>query len=69
MFGVYVAGTAGGHLNPAITFVNCLYRKFPWWKFPVYAAAQTLGCFCGAAVIFGNYKSAIQAYEGGPGIL
>ena len=69
MFGVYVAGTAGGHLNPAVTFVNCLFRKFPWWKFPIYAAAQTLGCFCGAAVIFGNYKSAIQAYEGGPGIL
>lgn len=69
MFGVYVAGTAGGHLNPAVTFVNCLYRKFPWYKFPIYAAAQTLGCFCGAAVIYGNYKSAIEAYEGGPGIL
>ncbi|KAK5199269.1 glycerol channel [Exophiala xenobiotica] len=65
MLGVYVAGCAGGHLNPAITFVNCLYRKFPWWKFPIYACAQVLGCFCGAAVIYGNYKSAIDAYEGG----
>ncbi|KAL2426633.1 Aquaglyceroporin-9 [Exophiala dermatitidis] len=68
MFGVYVAGCAGGHLNPAITFVNCLYRKFPWYKLPIYAFAQTLGCFCGAAVIYGNYKSAIDAYEGGAGI-
>ncbi|KEF60941.1 aquaglyceroporin like protein, other eukaryote [Exophiala aquamarina CBS 119918] len=68
MFGVYVAGCAGGHLNPAITFVNCLYRKFPWWKFPVYASAQVLGCFCGAAVVYGNYKSAIDQFEGGTGV-
>ena len=65
MMGVYVAGCAGGHLNPAITFVNCLYRKFPWYKFPIYACAQVMGCFCGAAVIYGNYKSAIDAFEGG----
>jgi len=48
--------------------VNCLYRKFPWYKFPIYASAQVLGCFCGAAVIYGNYKSAIDVYEGGAGI-
>lgn len=68
MFGVYVAGCAGGHLNPAITFVNCLYRGFPWKKWIPYACAQTLGCFCGAAIIYGNYKSAIDVYEGGPNI-
>ncbi|KAK6383852.1 glycerol channel [Exophiala oligosperma] len=68
MLGVYVAGCAGGHLNPAITMVNCIYRGFPWWKFPIYACAQVAGCFCGAAVIYGNYKSAIDAYEGGASI-
>ena len=68
MMGVYVCGGAGGHLNPAITFVNCLYRGFPWWKFPIYAAAQVTGCFLGACIIYGNYKSAIDEYEGGPGI-
>ena len=68
MFGVYVAGCAGGHLNPAITFVNCLFRGFPWKKLPIYALAQVLGCFCGAAIIYGNYNSAINAYEGGPDI-
>lgn len=26
--------------------------------------AQILGCFCGAAIIYGNYNSAIDAYEG-----
>lgn len=67
--GVYVCGGAGGHLNPAVTFVNCLYRGFPWWKWPIYAVAQTMGCFCGAAIIFGNYRSAIMAYEGGADIL
>lgn len=63
-----VCGGSGGHLNPAVTFVNCLYRGFPWWKLPIYAVAQTLGCFCGAAIIYGNYKSAIDVYEGGTDI-
>jgi glycerol uptake facilitator-like aquaporin len=48
MLGIYVAGCAGGHLNPAITFVNCLFRGFPWKKLPAYACAQIAGCFCGA---------------------
>lgn len=48
MLGIYVAGCAGGHLNPAITFVNCMFRGFPWKKWPVYACAQVAGCFCGA---------------------
>ena len=68
MLGVYVSGCAGGHLNPAITFINCIFRDFSWKKFPIYAVAQTLGAFCGAAIIYGNYKSAIDVYEGGAGI-
>ncbi len=48
MLGIYVAGCAGGHLNPAITFVNCMFRGFPWKKWPAYACAQVAGCFCGA---------------------
>lgn len=29
MFGVYIAGgISGGHLNPAVTLANCLYRRF-----------------------------------------
>ncbi|KAL3423519.1 aquaglyceroporin [Phlyctema vagabunda] len=65
MLGVHVAGVSGAHLNPAITFCNCVYRKFPWRKFPSYMLAQTLGAFCAAAVVYGNYKSAIDQFEGG----
>ena len=68
MLGVYVAGCSGGHLNPAVTFVNCLYRGFPWRKWFPYACAQVLGCFSGAAIIYANYRSAIDAYEGGSNI-
>jgi len=64
MLGIYVAGKSGGHLNPAVTFANCLFRGLAWWKWPIYACAQVTGCFCGAAIIYGNYKSAIDAYEG-----
>jgi len=55
-------------LNPAVTFANCIYRKFPWRKLPIYTIAQTLGAFCAAGVVYGNYKSAIDQFEGGNGI-
>ncbi|KAH6609763.1 aquaglyceroporin [Trichoderma cornu-damae] len=68
MLGVYVGGKSGGHLNPAVTLANCLYRGHPWRKLPVYALAQLLGAMTGAAIVYGNYRSAFDAYEGGPGI-
>jgi aquaglyceroporin related protein len=68
MLGVYTAGKSGAHLNPAVTLANCIYRKFPWRKFPTYTLAQILGAFCASAVVYGNYKSAIDMFEGGPGI-
>jgi len=68
MLGVYTAGISGAHLNPAVTFANCVYRKFPWRKFPGYMLAQVLGAMCAAAVVYGNYKSAIDMFEGGPNI-
>lgn len=68
MLGVYVGGKSGGHLNPAVTFANCLYRGHPWRKLPVYALAQLLGAMVGAAIVYANYKSAFDAFEGGAGI-
>lgn len=68
MLGVYTAGISGAHLNPAVTAANCIFRKFPWWKFPGYIVAQTLGAFCASGVVYANYLSAINQYEGGPGI-
>ncbi|KAL5334255.1 aquaporin-like protein [Aspergillus crustosus] len=68
MLGVYVSGASGSHLNPAVTFANCVLRRFPWRKWPIYAGSQLLGGMAAAAIIYGNYKSAIDAYEGGPNI-
>ncbi|KHN96572.1 aquaglyceroporin [Metarhizium album ARSEF 1941] len=68
MLGVYVGGKSGGHINPAVTLANCVYRGHPWRKFPVYAFAQLLGAMTGAAIIYGNYRSAIDAFEGGTGL-
>jgi len=65
MLGVYTGGISGAHLNPAVTFANCVYRKFPWRKLPIYLIAQVLGCMCASAVVYGNYKSAIDVFEGG----
>jgi glycerol uptake facilitator protein len=62
--GVYVAGgVTGAHLNPAVTFANALRRDFPWSKVLPYSAAQLVGAFAGAAVVYFNYHNAIDSYE------
>ena len=68
MLGVYTSGISGAHLNPAVTFANCVFRKFPWRKFPIYMLAQILGAMTASAVVYANYKSAIDVFEGGPNI-
>lgn len=68
MLGVYTGGISGAHLNPAVTFANCVFRRFPWRKFPIYMLAQTLGAMCASGVVYANYKSAIDVYEGGAGL-
>jgi len=65
MLGVYVAGDSGAYLNPAITFGNCLFRGLPWRRFPVYFVAQILGGFVGSGIVYANYMSAIDNFEGG----
>ena len=34
----------------------------------MYLVAQVLGAMCASAVVYANYRSAIQVYEGGPNI-
>lgn len=65
MLGVYVAGDSGAYLNPAVTFCSCLFRQLPWRRFPVYFVAQILGGFVGSGIVYANYISAIDNFEGG----
>jgi glycerol uptake facilitator protein len=63
-FGVFVAGgISGAHLNPAVTCSFALRRGFPWRKVPGYVAAQVLGAFVAAALVYAVYKGAIDSYD------
>ena len=64
--GVFVSGSiSGGHINPAVTLAMATLRDFPWRKVPFYILAQLLGGICGAAIVYGDYIHAIDAFEGG----
>ncbi len=57
--GIYVAGKiSGAHLNPAVTLALAVFRGFPWRKVLPYSLAQIAGAFCGAAIVYWNYRPA-----------
>ncbi|KZT22018.1 aquaporin [Neolentinus lepideus HHB14362 ss-1] len=61
---IYISGgVSGGHLNPAITICLALFRGFPGRMVPRYIIAQVFGAFCGAAILYGNYKVALEAFD------
>ncbi|MFJ9345285.1 MIP/aquaporin family protein [Streptomyces sp. NPDC101237] len=63
-FAIYVAGgVSGAHLNPAVTLAFAVRRRFPWAKVVPYWAAQVLGAFAGAALVFLVYHDAINAFD------
>jgi glycerol uptake facilitator protein len=63
-FAVYVAGgVSGAHINPAVTIAFAARRDFPWRKVPGYVAAQVVGAFLGALLVYVVYKAAIDSYE------
>jgi glycerol uptake facilitator protein len=63
-FAVYVAGgVSGAHLNPAVTLALAMRRGFAWRKVPSYWAAQIVGAFAGAALVYFNYRYAIGSFE------
>jgi glycerol uptake facilitator len=63
-FAVYtVGGITGAHINPAVTFGAAIRKQLPWGKVPRYWAAQVLGCFVGAALVYLVYNAAINNYD------
>lgn len=64
VMGVYVAGgVSGAHINPAVTLALAARRRFPWNKVLPYFAAQVVGAFFGAALVYWVYNSAIGAFN------
>jgi glycerol uptake facilitator protein len=53
---VYCVGSiSGGHLNPAVTIAMAAIGKFEAAKVPGYIAAQMIGAFLGAVVVWLSY--------------
>lgn len=58
MVGAYCVGwISGAHLNPAVTiaFAAAGVNNFPWANVPIYVAAQMIGAFLGAVVVWLAY--------------
>ena len=61
---VWVAGgVSGAHINPAVTLAFAVRRKFAWVKVAPYMAAQVIGAFVGAALVYLVYDNAINAFN------
>jgi glycerol uptake facilitator protein len=56
MIAVYSVGRiSGAHLNPAVTVGLASIGSFSWTQVPGYVAAQILGAFAGAALVWVTY--------------
>ncbi|MFT8318723.1 MAG: MIP/aquaporin family protein [Sporolactobacillus sp.] len=54
--GAYAVGQfSGAHLNPALTLGLAAIGDFPWKEVPVYIAAQLIGGFLGACIVYLHY--------------
>jgi glycerol uptake facilitator protein len=54
--GVYLSNAVtGGHLNPAVTIGQAVNGLLPWEKVPEYVAAQMIGAFLGAVLVWLSY--------------
>ncbi|XP_072167305.1 aquaporin-3-like [Diadema setosum] len=61
----FASGVSGAHMNPAVTLAFACLGRFPWKKVALYILAQMVGAFVAAAVVFGIYSDAINAFDGG----
>lgn len=61
---IYVTGAVSGtHANPAVTLALAVYRGFPWKKVLPYSAAQVVGGFLGAAIVYLLFSPVIDHYN------
>ncbi|CAO3682447.1 unnamed protein product [Rhizopus stolonifer] len=66
LIAICIAGhVSGGHLNPAITIAFTVFSGFPIRKAPSYIAAQFLGAFTGAALLYTIVEPAITQFDHG----
>ena len=64
MCGVFIAGPySGAHLNPAVTLGFALAGQFDWCAVIPYIAAQMLGGFAGAVIVYLFYKDHFDVTE------
>lgn len=64
MIGICISGgVSGGHLNPAVTLTMAALRKIKLIQVPVYMAAQYLGAFLAALVLWGEYADVIKMVD------
>ena len=64
VMGVYVAGgVSGAHLNPAVSLAFAIRGNLPWAKLIPYWIAQIVGAFLGAAIVYLDYSSSIDAWN------
>ncbi len=69
MAAVYVVGgVSGAHINPAITVALAAWGRFPWSQVVPYVAAQLVGAFAAAAVLFAMYLPFLTAKEDANGV-
>ena len=67
---VYVVGWVGGaHLNPAVTIGLAATGAFSWSLVPGYIAAQMLGAFLGAVIVYLAYHDHFAASDDADGKL
>ena len=58
-----ISQVSGGHINPAVTIGLAAAGLFDWAQVPAYIAAQTLGGFLGAIIVWLAYKEQFAATE------
>lgn len=61
---IYATGSISGtHANPGVTIALAMYRKFAWFKVLPYFAAQVVGGFLGAGLVYLLYSPVIDHFN------